>query len=443
MAGEELFDGIGEIDVGSNYIESESETDLIDVPEDGSNPESDNNGEKQGEGQDGNQKEQGTDESETRQKDESGKVPKEIQELIDTNNIETEESEDEGEGEKEAEEDTEDTKDSGEEEPPDSPDDDDNSDDDSSPSASVDPYIAFGNTLKEGGSFSTFDEEEFKKLAEEKGDPEAAFVEMQQNELEKAKEEYINSLTEEDKQLYEAKEAGVNLNEMGQIDKTLKSYNNISDEFLDEEDNSETAKAITKEYLRLKGFEDDEINENLELYEENGTLSKWSKKARNKIVESLKGQKQQLVEDQKEQKKQEQQEIEQRKQKLKQTVNSYDEIIPGVKLNDNVKQEVYKDMTTPVAEDDQGNPLDAVGHTRSKNPEAFDAAIYYYNRLGLFNIDENGNLNPDFSKIKKATQTKEAQRLGKVLGQQGNENFKPKGKKKKAEKETENLFDGL
>ena len=109
---------------------------------------------------------------------------------------------------------------------------------------------------------------------------------------------------------------------------------------MENSDNEETAKSIVKEYMKLKGFEEDEIDETVDLYDENGTLSKRAIKARDKIVESLKGQKTQLIEDQKKETETRQQELESQKKNLKKTISNFDEIIPGVKLNDKVKDDI-------------------------------------------------------------------------------------------------------
>lgn len=418
---EELFNGIE--DVG-DYLDTQ-EDDVLEIPEEGQGPskEPDQKPGSETKDQQGQSK-QGTD------------VPEELQDLINTDE-DNKESQDEGESEEGVKDDTKDSAN----ETPSSPDDEHDSDD-SSPSASVEPYVAFGNTLKDGGSFVTFDEEEYRKLAEEKGAHDA-FLELQKKELENAKQEYINTLSDEDRQLYEAKEAGVQLDQVGKIDNAIKSYSSFSDEKLEDEENVDTAKAIVKEYMRLKGFEDDEIDETVDLYEENGSLPKRSVKARDKIVESLKGQKNQLVENSKQEKKKQQDQIEEQKQTLKKTINNFQEVVPGLKLDEQTKQEVYKDMTTPVAEDDQGNPMDALSYQRAKNPHVFDAVIYYYNRLGLMNFDDDGNFKPDFSKITKKAQTKAARELDKVLNNQSNEAFKPNKGSKKSAQTSESLYDGM
>ena len=63
-------------------------------------------------------------------------------------------------------------------------------------------------------------------------------------------------------------------------------------------------------------------------------------------------------------------------------------------------------MTVPVAKDEQGNALNPVMATRSKNPDAFEMMVHYYHSLGLFNIDDAGQAKPDFSKIAKVQKTK-------------------------------------
>jgi len=430
MAQEELFNE--SIELSDGYL---GEDDMLEIPENGDNPDEGENKKTPGEGE--NQKLDKSGEKENKDSKDD-KVPKEVQDLIDTKELQNTGDEDK-EGDNE---DNKDNKDSGNDSP-DSPDKDDS--DDSSPSTNADEsleaYIVIGNQLKEGGSFSTFNEEEFKKLAKEKGDPDQALVEMQRNELEKAKEEYINSLSDEDKELYEAKEAGVNLNEIGQIDNAINSYSKLTDEQLENEENEETSKALIREYMKLKSFDKDEIEDTIELYDEKGKLSEKSKNARDKIVDSLKGQKSNIINQQKEQKQKEQQNLEERKKKLKQTIHSFEEIIPGVKMNDEIKDEVYKDMTTPVAEDENGQPVDALGYQMRKNPEAFNAVLYYLNKVGVFNFDDDGNYKPDFSKIKKAEQTKEAKRLSDVFNK--NESFRPNGSKGTGNSKVDKLFEDM
>ena len=63
-------------------------------------------------------------------------------------------------------------------------------------------------------------------------------------------------------------------------------------------------------------------------------------------------------------------------------------------------------MTEPIARDAEGNPMNPVMATKNKNPQAFEMMVHYYHQLGLFDIDENGTMKPDFSKIAKIEQVK-------------------------------------
>jgi hypothetical protein len=91
---------------------------------------------------------------------------------------------------------------------------------------------------------------------------------------------------------------------------------------------------------------------------------------------------------------------------MKRNIENTPEIIPGIKLTKPTRDKIFKSMTIPVAKDDQGNPLNPVMATRSRNPEAFEMMIHYYHQLGLFNIDDDGQVKPDFSKISKTAKTK-------------------------------------
>lgn len=352
-----------------------------------------------------------------------GKAPDEFKDLIDLDEIEKLESSKKEEINKEEIEDTTEDK-----KTPDSP------ADNSSPSAA---YIVFGNMLKSKGSFSSFDEETFKKAVEDEGkDPDEVFTEMQTKELERAKQEYIDGLSDEDRELYEAKHSGVQLDKLGQINKALNTYESIDPEAMDDE----TSKAIIKADLKQRGFDDEDIVGQLEYLEENDKLQTQAVKSRNRFIDGLKEQKQFEIDNAAKAKQDRVAKIELEKQEVQSYINGLDEIIPGIKLDKNTKDQIYKDLTTPAAKDDAGNPVDVVTVTRSKNPKAFDAALRYYHRAGFFNIDEKGQFKPDFSKIMKKVSTKQTKTLKDVLDTTG---FKSSGKSKSSTKHTGSIFEDM
>jgi hypothetical protein len=100
---------------------------------------------------------------------------------------------------------------------------------------------------------------------------------------------------------------------------------------------------------------------------------------------------------------------------MKRVVETTPEIIPGIKLTKPTREKIMKSITVPIAKDEAGNPLNPVMVTRGKNPDAFEMMIHYYHSLGLFNIDDEGNMNPDFSKIAKVQKTKAADEMRSIF----------------------------
>jgi len=112
---------------------------------------------------------------------------------------------------------------------------------------------------------------------------------------------------------------------------------------------------------------------------------------------------------------------------MKQLVETTPEIIPGIKLTKPTREKIVKSMTDPVANDAQGNPMNAVMATKNKNPEAFEMMVHYFHGLGLFNIDENGHMKPDFSKITKTAKNEATDSMRNIFESTGKQvSGKPK-----------------
>jgi len=125
---------------------------------------------------------------------------------------------------------------------------------------------------------------------------------------------------------------------------------------------------------------------------------------------------------------------------MKSLIDNTPEIIPGIKLSKANKEKIMESMTTPIAYDKNGNPMKPVMATRSRNPEGFEMLIHYYHELGLFNIDEDGKIAPDFSKVTKVAKTKTVDSLRSIFESTG----KPAAgtaKVPKTQEEDEDEFD--
>lgn len=100
---------------------------------------------------------------------------------------------------------------------------------------------------------------------------------------------------------------------------------------------------------------------------------------------------------------------------IRESIDSTDEIVPGIKLNKAERDAIFSSMTKPIGNDELGRPISAVHKTRSLNPIEFEKALHYYHHIGLFNFDKNGHFKPDFSKLTKITKNEAISDLKRIL----------------------------
>lgn len=278
---------------------------------------------------------------------------------------------------------------------------------DSSPSSS--PYLAFAKDRVKEGVFLDFSDEEWNELVEKNEGDEAQALrelhslsvsEMIRSNVERFKE----SLSPEEKVLYEAKEKGLPLDKYAIAKRNFTKYSSITPEQVEE--NETVQEDLVRKFLEFRGFSSDEIEEEIAGYK---GLEKLKDKAL-KALEVVPKAYQKEIKDIEDTKTAEEQQIKdsirQRVAKMKSLITNTPEIIPGIKLDKTIKEKIMESMTVPVSQDKQGNPLNSVMVTRSRNPEAFEMLIHYYHQLGLFNIGEDGTISPDFSKISKVERKK-------------------------------------
>ena len=279
---------------------------------------------------------------------------------------------------------------------------------DSSPSSS--PYLAFAKDRANEGVFLDFSDEDWKELVERnEGDEAQALRELHAISLSEMVrggiEKYKESLTLEERMLYEAKEKGVPVDEYSIAKRNHAKYSKIRPNDLT--DNVEMQEDVVAKHLELRGFTADEIKEEIDGYKALDNLEAKAVKALEVVPKAFDKKVKDLEANAIAQEEAKKDAIRQRVAKMKSLIENTPEIIPGIKLNKQTKDKIMESMTVPVAQDKQGNPLNPVMATRQKNPEGFEMLIHYYHQLGLFNIDESGKVSPDFSKISKI-ETKKA-----------------------------------
>jgi len=281
--------------------------------------------------------------------------------------------------------------------------------DGSSDSSSSSPYLAFARDRADEGVFLDFNEEDWANLKERNdGDEAAALKELSiisvREQIRLGVEGFKESLTDEDRTLYEAKEKGVPVDEYTVAKRSFEKYSKLTEDDLSE--NEKLQEEIVGKSLSMRGFSPEEIAEEIEGYKALENLGSKAKKALKGVSSGFKKKIDDLEQGVQQQEQARQDGIRQRVARMKRQVETTPEIIPGIKLTKPTREKIMQSMTVPIAKDANGNPLNPVTLTRSKNPDAFEMMIHYYHSLGLFNIDDEGQMKPDFSKIAKVQKTK-------------------------------------
>ena len=278
----------------------------------------------------------------------------------------------------------------------------------SSPSSSTsdDLYKAFAENLVSEGFFENFTDDEWMDLVKESGSSAGALKALKAKEAEKIEKQYIDSLSEEDKEIYQGKKTGASLDELGLLNRRISELSKITEETL--EDNIELQENIVSTFLIENTSSDKEtIQDLIETYKDKGKLKDNSLECLKKLNKKASEKKQELFEKAKATEESRKQEYLSSLKNLETKAKSIKEFVSGVELKDAEKESIYKDLTVPVYKDKEGNEYNAVTYNRSKNPDLFDLALAYYNRIGLFNFDKNGNLTPNISKLTRVVKNKE------------------------------------
>ncbi|MCK5317429.1 MAG: hypothetical protein KAJ55_05915, partial [Anaerolineales bacterium] len=288
----------------------------------------------------------------------------------------------------------------------------------SSDSSSSSPFLAFARDRANEGVFLEFSDEDWKTLVERNENDEAAALrELSQISMREmvlaGVEDYRESLTDEERALYDAKDKGLPIDDYSIAKRGYDKYSKLSK--TDLTDNVELQEDVVSKVLELRGFTPEEIKEEVEGYKALENLEAKAEKALPMLPKTFKGQMDGMESDAKAAEESRQDGIRQRVARMKRSIDNTPEIIPGIKLTKPTREKIMTSMTIPIAKDQQGNPLNPVMATRSKNPDAFEMMLHYYHSLGLFNIDDDGQLKPDFSKIAKVQKTKVTDELRSVF----------------------------
>lgn len=232
------------------------------------------------------------------------------------------------------------------------------------------PFTPFAKLLVEEGATPNLNLEQFD------GTPQG-LIKAIQDEIEYNVSMYKESLDPRVKWLQDNVDEGVALEDLLAIDKQRVTLNSINEETLATDENLQ--KQIVREYLKeTTKFNDALINKQIERLEATGDLTDEAKGYFNELKQLNVVKEQQVIQ----QARLQQQEFQKQQEKVlsdfKETLEKTEEIIPGIKLNRIIKDQIFKTLTTPVAQDpNTGAPINAIAKSRAEDPINFEKNLAY------------------------------------------------------------------
>lgn len=182
-------------------------------------------------------------------------------------------------------------------------------------------------------------------------------------------------------------------------------------------ENKDLQKQMYFQHLKAKNFTDAEATEAVQEADE---IDKLEAKAIGALP-ALKQDAASVVENSRKQTVAQQQEAQDKYNEdfkgLMSAIDSKDEFISGLKLNKNSRDKIKANISNPVHKDENGKELTSLMYKQTKNPSEFQMLINYYDTIGLFNLDKDGNFAPNMTKLKTVAKSKAVSELDSVLAQ--------------------------
>lgn len=290
---------------------------------------------------------------------------------------------------------------------------------DTGASSSSSPLSLFASALASEGLIEIGDGEDLSKVE----DP-AQFLRDKISQLidSKVKAE----LSPEKLKALEAFEKGVPIEDFVNSNAREVQYSNITSEQI--EGNEQLQQQLIARSLQARGFSEDEIIDTIKTFKDVGgdKLKEKAFAAQKHLIAEERDLRDQMLKEAEENSKKAEQARTEELTSLKDKVYAQKEFIKGLELTEKVKEDIYKVMTTPVDKDKQGNPVNAIGKLREKDPHRFNMLMTYYFNMGLFNEQ------PDLSKLQRLAENKVATGLNDLFKEGTNFMSKSDGGSKEA-----------
>jgi hypothetical protein len=228
----------------------------------------------------------------------------------------------------------------------------------------------YAKLLMDEGVLQDFDIEKFDGTAD-------GLVDAFRQQVVKHVEEYKQTLDPRVKWLQDNVEQGVPLESLLAIDKQRLELSKITPEILAE--NKDLQKDLVRNYLRAttNGWTDAKIEREVSRLDDLQELETESKESFELLKQINQQQEQILAEQAKVEREKAVKQQQETLDTFKRSLNETKEIIPGMQFTPVMKDKIFKTLTTPVAFDQAGNPLNSIAKARAENPLDFEMKLAY------------------------------------------------------------------
>lgn len=291
------------------------------------------------------------------------------------------------------------------------------------------PLYLHAATLHEEGILPTLDLESLK--GKKQDEALQIFLEAQKKYIEDGRKEFAETLSDRQKQFLELIENGVPEEQAEHQFNIEDSYGKVTDELL--ADDSELQEQIVVQSLKLKGLSDKQVGVFLKAAKDDERLFEEAKEARGDINTFIAKQRQDLIKQAEEEERAREKNEQELIKTIKTTIDSTEEIFPGMKISAAEKTKLYELMTKPVeirSINGQKVPVNLINKIRSEDRISFDMRLNYFIEQGMFKKDF------DLSKLSKKLTSTAASQLSKKLKE---EPGGPSGKGLTVEKKKEEI----
>lgn len=239
--------------------------------------------------------------------------------------------------------------------------------------------IAYAKSLQEQG-LSDFNEEEYLKAVQEKGEA-VAFLELLEKNADTVAQAKLKELDDYTVEYTKLRQSGFTVDEAATLMGNRETVDSITTEQLSEDE--ELQEQIIREVSTLQGKSKDEIDEDIQLLKDTDKLKSRSEKNLAALQNYYKKLANQELINRQNQEKVNKEAADNYIKELKENIYSTDEVLKGRKINKQTQDKVLDLILKPVQLKD-GSVTNAIWAKRKENQQEFDKRLAYLIHIGLF-----------------------------------------------------------